>query len=263
MQRSLKNFLKKTPLFPLLKRCQRFRQHRRFWEWTEDDEKRAVFYKQFINPGDLVFDVGANLGNRAKVFHKLDARVVAFEPQVDFYRFLQGVFKGKESVRLVNRALGKTEGETEMLIADAQDVSSLSARWIEAVRRSGRFGDTQWQKRQRVEITTLDKAIEEFGIPSFIKIDVEGYEFEVLSGLSRPIDCVSIEFTPEDLQNTLNCLDHVSSLSAIDARLSLGESMKWETPSWLGAEQIKQALADTDPTVFGDVYIRCPMNKNP
>jgi FkbM family methyltransferase len=171
------------------------------------------------------------------------------------------VFDGKESVRLVNRALGKTEGETEMLIADSHTISSLSPQWIEAMKRSGRLSQHKWEKRQRVQITTLDKAIQEFGIPSFIKIDVEGYEFDVLSGLSTPIDCLSIEFHPEVIQNALNCIDHMSSLSAIDARLSLAESMKWETPSWLTADKIKQVLADTDPGMRGDVYIRCLMNK--
>ena len=266
MWTGVRNLLKRMPLYPPYRRFQQRRRMkdaaRRFWDWTEDDENRAAFYKQFISPGDLVFDVGANMGNRAKVFWKLGARVVAFEPQTDCYEFSRSMFRGKESVRLVNRALGKTAGETDMLVADANTISSLSARWIEAVKRSGRFRGFQWEKRQRVQISTLDWAIQEFGVPSFIKIDVEGYEFEVLSGLSQPIACLSIEFTPEDIENTSNCIDRMSSLSAIDARLSLGESMKWETPAWLTADEMKQALADTDPRTFGDVYIRCRANKS-
>lgn len=260
MQWNFMNFLRRTPLYPLYKRLQQHRQRKaevgRFSVWTEDDEKRAVFYKQFISPGDLVFDVGANMGNRTKVFCKLGARVVAFEPHVYCYGFLKEVFQGERSVRLVNRALGKTEGETEMLIAQAHAISSLSPQWIEAMKRSGRLSGHKWEHRQRVEITTLDKMIQEFGIPSFIKIDVEGYEFEVLSGLSTPVDCLSIEFHPEDIQNTLNCIDRMSSLTAIHARLSLGESMKWETPSWVTADKIKQGLASVDARMCGDVYIR-------
>ena len=49
--------------------------------WTKDDQKKLKFYSQFIKKGDLVFDVGANLGNRTKIFLKLGARVVAIEPQ--------------------------------------------------------------------------------------------------------------------------------------------------------------------------------------
>jgi FkbM family methyltransferase len=250
MYKRLKDLLKKTPLYPLY-------QKRRFWKWTKEDEAEAAFYKQFISPGDLVFDVGANVGNRTKVFYELGARVVAFEPQVDCYRFLKMVFNGKSSVCVLNQALGKTRGQTEMLISDYHCISSLSTRWIEAVKGSGRFSDHKWEKTQPVEMTTLDESIQEFGVPSFIKIDVEGYESEILSGLSTPINCLSVEFTPEDAQNALGCIDHMSSLSVIDARLSLGESMKWETPSWLTAGKIKQAIADVDPKAVGDVYIRC------
>ena len=250
MLESLRDFLKRTPIYRPYQRI-------RFWNQMEQDEKAVLFYKQFISPGDLVFDVGANMGGRVRVFYKLGAQVVAFEPQVDCFDYLDAVFSGTKSVRIVNRALGRAEGEAEMFISDASLLSSLSARWMEAVKASGRFGERKWEAKKRVKMTTLDKAIQEFGIPKFIKIDVEGYESEVLSGLSTPIECLSIEFTPEDIGNTLNCLDHMGSLSAFDARHSLGESMEWATPSWLTADKIKQVFVDADPKAFGDVYIRC------
>jgi FkbM family methyltransferase len=260
MHMGLKKLLKRTPLYPLYRSLQHRRQVRDYWQWGTDDEKRAAFYKEFVSPGDLVFDVGANRGNRAKVFCKLGARVVAFEPQLDCYHFLRGMFAGEKSVRLVNQALGRAEGVTEMLIADADTISSLSPEWVEAVQRSGRFSQHKWDRKQQVTITTLDAAIRDFGTPSFIKIDVEGYESEVLSGLSTPVKCVAVEFVPECVQNTMKCIDHLSSLSAVEAKLSLGESMEFETPSWLSADEIKRVLndhvANADHTTFGDVYIR-------
>jgi FkbM family methyltransferase len=266
MQAGIRSFLKKTPLYPLYRRYQ---QHRKLQTevsrtrvWTVDDENRAAFYQQFISPGDLVFDVGANLGNRTKVFNRLGAEVVAFEPQADCFQVLEALFHGNPSVHLVNRALGKTEGEAEMLISDAHTISSLSPQWIAAVKDSGRFREYQWDQRQRIQMTTIDKMIGEFGVPSFIKIDVEGYECDVLSKLSTPIDCVSIEFVPEVIQNTLHCIDHMSALSEIDARLSLEESMQWATPTWQTADEIKQVLRETDRATFGDVYIRCLKNRS-
>ncbi len=53
----------------------------RFKEWTPDDDKRLSFYRQFIDPDDIVFDVGANMGNRSKIFSKLGKKVVGVEPQ--------------------------------------------------------------------------------------------------------------------------------------------------------------------------------------
>jgi FkbM family methyltransferase len=251
----IRNLLKSTGLY------KSFRNHRqlkkelnRFEQWTEFDERMMAFYRQFIQPGDLVFDVGANMGNRTKVFCKLGARVVAFEPQLICYNFLRKVFRNTESVRIIKRALGAAEGIAEMLVSDVHTISSLSAGWVHEVTKSGRFNAYAWDNRQRVEITTLDKAILDFGVPSFAKIDVEGYEFEVLSGLSTPIDCISIEFVPECIQKTFDCIDHMRSLSEIDARLSIGESMEFQTRSWVSADEIKQVLVDTG--LFGDIYIR-------
>jgi FkbM family methyltransferase len=257
MKRLIKNILRWTPLESIYRRLRMNRQLRDFWNWDQCDEGRADFYRQFFGPGELVFDVGANMGNRTKVFHKLNAHVVAFEPQACCHAFLSRAFRGKESVTIVDRALGKSEGTAEMCIPDADVLGSLSSDWIRATKQSGRFGEQKWDKRQSVEITTLDKAIRQFGIPRFIKIDVEGYEFEVLSGLSTPINCISVEFTPEYIENTLRCIDHMSSLATIEAQFSLGESMGFAMPSWVDTQTIKQVLTNIDGKAWGDVYIRC------
>ena len=46
-----------------------------------------------------------------------------------------------------------------------------------------------------VPVTTLDALIERHGVPSFVKVDAEGFEEEVLQGLSRSIKALSFEFT--------------------------------------------------------------------
>lgn len=260
LQREFEEVLKRTPVFPLYRKLQRFRRLRRaardFWTWSAEDEKRADFYRQFIRPGDLVFDVGANMGNRTKVFHTLGARVVAFEPQRGCYDFLHKVFYGRHEVRLVESALGAAEGTTQMLVANADILSSLSPDWIAAVKASGRFRDCTWERRQTVAMTTLDNAVKEFGVPAFIKIDVEGYESEVVRGLSAPVSCVSVEFTAEYIATTHQCIDHLNALAPIEGRLSFGESMDFASPSWIAADEIKQALAQLNGLQWGDCYLR-------
>ena len=77
------------------------------------------------------------------------------------------------------------------------------------IQTSGRFGDCQWNQTTTVSVTTLDSLFAEHGVPQFIKIDVEGFEYEVVSGLSQPIKALSMEFTPEFLDSTLKCLDFI------------------------------------------------------
>lgn len=114
------------------------------------------FYRQFINPDDLCFDVGANMGNRTKVFLRLGAVVVAVEPQDKCMSFLRKHFSDDQCVNLVEKALGEVNGEAEMMISDEHAISSLSKEWITKVRESGRFSEFRWPEKQIVRVTTID-----------------------------------------------------------------------------------------------------------
>ena len=165
---------------------------------------RRQLYCQFMGRNDLVFDIGANEGNRTKIFAQLSRQVIAVEPQPSCVTSLQAQFGANPKIRIVPKALGAREGSAEIMISNATGISSLSPTWVQAVRDSGRFSGFTWAGKQTVEVTTLDSLIEEFGSPGFIKIDVEGYEFEVLSGLSRPVRALSFEFVPEYLAAAFN-----------------------------------------------------------
>ncbi|MCB9508709.1 MAG: FkbM family methyltransferase [Deferribacteres bacterium] len=226
--------------------------------WSQNDQKLLEFYSQFIKPGDLAFDVGANVGNRIKVFLKLGARVIAVEPQAYCIKFLQRKYGSHPDVTLLPKALGKAVGKAEMLISSAHTISSLSEDWVNAVQQSGRFPSAAWNKKQTVEIITLDQLVSDFGRPAFVKIDVEGYESQVISGLSKPIPALSLEFTPEYLQSVLESLDYLASFSEIKCNYYLGETMEMQLDTWVGPVKMKEILKEysSDYSVFGDVYIK-------
>jgi predicted RNA methylase len=66
---------------PIKRVIRRRRDLKSLSAWNSVDQRRSEFYSQFVSSGDLVFDVGANVGNRSKIFSRLGARVIAFEPQ--------------------------------------------------------------------------------------------------------------------------------------------------------------------------------------
>jgi FkbM family methyltransferase len=227
--------------------------------WSQEDERRLKFYRCFIKPNDLVFDVGANMGNRTKIFLKLNAKVVALEPQKMCAKFLESAFKNEKNFTLIRKALGAQNGEAEMFIANEHTISTLSKHWVTATKKSGRFRKNTWNKRQLVEITTLDNMIKQFGIPSFIKIDVEGYEYEVLSGISIPIDYMSIEFAAENIKNTYKCIEYMNSLSDVLFQIVKGEDTIFYLPEWISGEELKSRLSDIinqDSLAWGDIYIK-------
>lgn len=214
-------------------------------------------YRQFVQPGDLCFDVGANMGNRTELFLALGARVVAVEPQPACFRALQRRYGSDERVTLVGQALGREPGSAEMLVSDAHPISSLSGEWVRRVEASGRFGAHSWDERVRVPLTTLDELIDGHGEPAFCKIDVEGYEAEVLAGLSRPLRHLSFEFTPEYLDGALACVDRLRALGPALFNFSSGDSGDLELDEWVGPEEIGRRLEAFGPTAgFGDVYVR-------
>ncbi|MBX5469438.1 MAG: FkbM family methyltransferase [Thermoleophilaceae bacterium] len=219
------------------------------------------FYAQFIRPGDLVFDVGANVGDRTEAFLALGAtKVVAVEPQERCAESLRERFGASCAVTVVDKALGPEEGRREIYVCETSTITSMSPEWIEKVRASGRFAEFEWAPPTLVEVTTLDRLIEAHGVPAFCKIDVEGFEEEVLAGLSRPLPALSIEFTKETLDKTCACVRRLAELGMSELNYSVGESMEWGSPTWLDADTLIErlsALPDAE-LPWGDVYARTP-----
>jgi FkbM family methyltransferase len=218
---------------------------------------QRLFYSRFVQRGDLVFDVGASFGARVATFLALGARVVAVEPQAACQDALRRRFARSKRFALVGSALGPAPGQAELrATAPGSTIATMSTDWLERVRDSGRFGGADWSLAETVEVQTLDALIAEFGAPVFCKIDVEGYEHEVLLGLTAPIAALSLEFTPEHMEATRKCVARLQSLGAYRFNYSLDESFLLALDEWVPGEQLLEALAAhaDDRVVFGDVY---------
>ena len=218
---------------------------------------RVEFYKNFTNPGDLCFDVGANVGNRIEPLLTIGAKVVAVEPQEKCYKKIQKTYGDK--VILVTEGLGECECEKDFYIADTTTISSFSEEWIKSM-KEGRFNTYDWSKTVRVKITTLDNLIEKYGVPKFIKIDVEGYELEVLKGLSSPIKFVSFEYiVPEQTHRAKDCIKRLETIDkTVQFNYSIGESMEWALSTWLSGDDMCSVINSQEftNTGFGDIYAR-------
>lgn len=235
-------------------------------EWRINRKKREAaetelfsnLYKQFLSPGDLCFDIGANLGNRVRSFRKMGCEVIALEPQNSCYAALQKEFGADTGTQLVNKAVGRTVGESEIHVSPDHVLSSLSRDYIEKTTESGRFAASCWNRTDLCEVTTLDVLIEEYGLPRFIKIDVEGYEAEVLGGLSKAVHAFSIEWTPEVPENAIACVDHMASLGDYEFNVSWAETMVFAKRGWRSRDAIVGLIEEFsgETFLFGDIYGR-------
>jgi hypothetical protein len=77
-----------------------------------------------------------------------------------------------------------------------------------------RFKGEEWNETEQVVIDTLDNLIAKYGLPKFIKIDVEGFELDVLKGLTNPVPIISFEYaTPEHTVRLFECIEMIEKLS--------------------------------------------------
>jgi len=220
------------------------------------NENSQKLFKKFFKEGDLVFDVGANDGKYTRSLLKIGARVIAFEPQNSCISTLKRVFQFHPKFTLEPIALGAEKGQQTMHVCSgASTISSLSTTWIHAVSHSGRFNHYQWPGRQIVEVDTLDNMIKKHGIPAFMKIDVEGFEYEVLQGLSVPVPALSMEFTPEVMDGSINCIKHLSAIGDYEFNLSRGVTMEFDYPEWLSNSEMidKLVVFQKDRSLWGEV----------
>ena len=216
------------------------------------------FHQALIKEGDLVFDIGANVGDMTGLYLELGARVLAAEPQEACVRILEKRFGRNPRVSIIPMAVGSAGGKHELMLSDIRSpISSMSRRWIAAVKSSGRFPYYEWSRSVAVPVTTLDSLIAQYGEPDFCKIDVEGFEQKVLEGLSCPLKRLSFEFHAEFLPEAFACLKLLRGLGEYRFNYTLENRPAFESARSLDEDEIYSRLRSLPYTSLqGDVYAR-------
>jgi len=214
------------------------------------------FYTPLLPEGAMVFDIGANVGTMTQVFASLGAKVVAFEPNADCASHIERTMD-REKVEVLQAAVGEKNGEAVLRVSDRKDkMSSLSDKWREAVTKENRDYAGMWKREVTVPMATLDALIGRYGMPAYIKIDVEGYEEQALRGLSHLPGLLSFEFNRVFLEAALGALEN-PILAGAEFNYTLVDPVRFELPEWVRREELKERILGLgDGGGLGDVFVR-------
>jgi FkbM family methyltransferase len=222
--------------------------------YRERVEARA-FFRPFVNEGDLVFDLGANRGLRAELFLELGARVVAVEPIPLLAALIERRYHSPK-LAVESCAVGPQPGTATLHIGTDDLHSTISDRWVQTVHDDPNLPE-RWSSTIEVPVRTLNDLIADHGLPSFVKMDIEGFEAEALAGLDHAPRGLSFEFQCPDLPAAERCFSRLAELGTYRYRTAPGEEFAWMDGDWTDDAGIMarlERLREQDPITHGDVY---------
>ena len=186
-----------------------------------NEQYSVAFFERVLEPGDVFLDIGANIGYLTKVGARLvgeQGAVFAFEPMPDALRVLKENTRALNNVKLYQTALSDKKGSGDFSVNKYGNTSSL--------------GENPGARRTiQVPIDTLDNSLKDEKRIDVIKIDVEGFELEVLRGATailaqhRPL--LYFEVIPDYTKERSIEIDDFNSLL-----VPYGYTLHWMNPEY-------------------------------
>jgi FkbM family methyltransferase len=247
----LKSLIQNSPVYPAARNAYRA-------VFKADDvaaaQRMGAFYAQFFQPGEIIFDVGANQGEYAECFAREGGRVIAIEPNEAHRARLEALAKFLP-ITPEYVAVSDEPGTATLNISSTSGYSTLASADSDWMAESPDYADAKWIGAAQVRTVTLDELAAKHGEPAFVKIDIEGYELSALKGMSFVPRYLSFEYGVRRKEIALSCLELLTArgcrfrpIDGRDFRFSAAEWMTGaEAVEWLG----DRTLADGE---YGDLF---------
>lgn len=163
----------------------------------------------------ILFDIGCNHGNYTLANLNKYTKIICVDAS-----YIQTEILSKrvplDKCEIMNAIVSKDKNVNFYICSD-HGISTASLEWKEG---KGRFAPghhqynphATWELKEGIQCVTIDELVEKYGVPSFIKIDVEGYEDNVIKSMSRAYCPIAFEFSEEMKIEHLNTLEYLENL---------------------------------------------------
>lgn len=199
-------------------RLHSFRHKGYWWYGSEREADTMEAFQKLIRPGDQVIEVGAHIGYIAMWLGHLvgpTGHVFTFEPGENNLPYTRQNVARHRNITLVEKAVGDHCGVMTFHMESLTGQNNSLVNDFEGLEKNQQNAVKAEMRTVEVEVITLDQFAKENRIqPRLIKIDVEGFEFEALSGMielmrhARPIIMVEVQRRQDEIYQLMTELNY-------------------------------------------------------
>lgn len=189
------------------------------------------FYAKLIDKNQLCFDIGANIGKKSKILLDIGAHVIAFEPQKSCIPELTLLKSRYSKFHFESVAIDNIDGIKTLTLSNYSEIATLSNNFVDI------YKNISWINKEKVKTITLNKVIDHYGLPFYCKIDVEGYEFEILSALKHKISLIEFELVAGFQEKSIQLIN-ILNYNNTFFNYTLNEQPRFKSKNWIKADNM-------------------------
>ena len=182
----------------------------------------------------LLFDIGANRGLYTDAnIDKYDTCIL-IEANPTLCEFLEDKYKTNSKIQVEHCIVSSTPVDT-FYISNADTISTADVDWIKNSRFTKNYN---WRPIQGMPTYSIDDLVQKYGTPSFLKIDVEGYEYNVIKSITQKYCPLNFEWAEEKKEELLLTLEYLRTLGYTQFALQEEDGYTYDVPqeSWTSFE---------------------------
>lgn len=200
----------------------------------------------------MFFDIGANVGKWTLANMNSANLIIAVEADPDTYKTLKIETGFTNKVIQMNYAVCDSKEDTiDFYKCSVNTISTMNLEWLASDKSRFHGNDGREYEKISCKTISLDKIIEKHGMPSLIKIDVEGGEFECIRSLTQKVDILCFEWASELKDIAFLCIGYLFSLGFTKFYIQNEDNYTFrpKDSDYVDLNIIREALNKTTPKV--------------